>query len=66
MMRMKVVNSSGGRIGLYKSIVRNLLRLVDGLPVFNILGIVLIAASPEKQRFGDRIAQTYVTEYKGS
>ena len=57
---MRVVDSSGSRIGLSKSIVRNLLRLVDGLPAFNIIGIVLIATSPRKQRFGDRIAKTYV------
>jgi len=59
-IRMRVVDESGGKIGLSKSIIRNLLRLVDGLPAFNILGIVLIASSPRDQRFGDRIAKTYV------
>ena len=57
---MRVVDENGGKIGLSKSIIRNLLRLVDGLPVFNILGIILIASSPKEQRFGDRIAKTYV------
>jgi len=57
---MKVVDESGGKIGLSRSIIRNLLRLVDGLPAFNILGIVLIASSLRDQRFGDRIAKTYV------
>ena len=59
-MGMKVVDTNGSRIGLSKSIVRNLLRLVDGLPAFNILGIIMIATSPREQRFGDRIAKTYV------
>ena len=59
---LRVVDGSGGKIGLYKSVIRNLLRLVDGLPAFNILGIVLIATSPSEQRFGDRIAKTYVTK----
>jgi len=58
---MRVVDGTGNKIGLSKSVVRNLLRLVDGLPAFNILGIVLIASSPRGQRFGDRIAKTYVT-----
>ena len=57
---MRVVDESGGKIGLSRSIIRNLLRFVDGLPAFNILGIVLIASSPRDQRFGDRIAKTYV------
>ena len=61
-VRMKVVDEAGNKIGLSKSIVRNLLRLVDGLPAFNILGIVLIYASAKGQRFGDRIARTYVAK----
>jgi uncharacterized RDD family membrane protein YckC len=57
---MRVVDGSGSKIGLTQSVVRNILRLIDGLPAFNILGIVLIASSPRGQRFGDRIAKTYV------
>ena len=59
---MKVVDGQGDKIGFTKSLIRNLLRLIDGLPAFNILGIVLIASSPRDQRFGDRIAKTYVTK----
>ncbi len=44
-MGMRVVDGNGNRIGLSKSATRNLLRLVDGLPAFNILGIILIARS---------------------
>ena len=58
--RMRVVNADGDKIGLLKSAIRNLLRMVDGLPAFNILGMVLIGRSPKRQRFGDRIAKTYV------
>ena len=57
---MRVVDISGNKIGFLKSVIRNLLRLVDGLPAFNILGFVLIVSSPQDQRFGDRIAKTYV------
>ena len=59
---MRVVDGSGKKIGLSKSIIRNILRLVDGLPAFNVLGIVLIAISKREQRFGDRIAKTYVVK----
>ena len=57
---MRVVDDRGNKIGLSKSLVRNLLRLVDGLPALNILGIVLIVCSSGGQRFGDRIAKTFV------
>ncbi|MFC2017194.1 RDD family protein [Chloroflexota bacterium] len=60
---MRVVDGSGNKIGLSKSVIRNLLRFIDGLPALNILGIILIATSPEDQRFGDRIAKTYVIRY---
>jgi uncharacterized RDD family membrane protein YckC len=64
LLGMKVVDSSGNRIGLGKSIIRNLLRMVDGLPVFNILGVILIISSEKGQRFGDRVAKTYVVTLK--
>ena len=63
LLGMRVVDNSGDHIGLRKSIIRNLLRLIDGLPAFNILGIILIASSEQGQRFGDRIAKTYVTKH---
>ncbi|MFC1892857.1 RDD family protein [Chloroflexota bacterium] len=39
---MKGVDGSGNKIGLSKSVIRNLLRFADGLPTLNILGIILI------------------------
>jgi len=64
LLSMKVVDSGGSRIGLQKSIVRNLLRMVDGLPAFNILGVFLITSSGRGQRFGDRVAKTYVVNLR--
>jgi len=57
---MKVLDDTGNKIGIFKSLIRNLLRFVDGLPALNILGIILIIDSPRGQRLGDRIAKTYV------
>ena len=59
---MRVVDDTGNKTGIMKSLIRNLLRLVDGLPAFNVIGIVLIACSARGQRLGDRIARTYVTK----
>ncbi len=57
---LRVVRVGGGKPGLVKGFLRNLLRIVDGLPAFNLLGVVLIQTSAERARFGDRIARTRV------
>jgi len=58
-LSMKVTDAAGNKITLGQSLIRNLLRLVDGLPALNILGIALIATSPRGQRLGDRMARSY-------
>ncbi|MFC1893902.1 RDD family protein [Chloroflexota bacterium] len=65
MLGMRVLDRNGNKIGFSKSAIRNLLRIVDGLPAFNLLGIILISRSPTGQRFGDRVAGTYVLQSKG-
>ena len=57
---MRVVNAEGGNIGLGRALVRNLLRIIDALPFFYLLGAILVASSDTKQRLGDRVAGTYV------
>ncbi len=60
MAGVRVTRSGGGHPGLGRALARNILRLVDGLPAFCILGIVLIVTSAECARFGDRLADTRV------
>jgi len=57
---IQVIGIHGEKPGIRKALIRNLLRAVDALPAFSILGIALIAISPECARFGDRIAGTRV------
>ncbi len=57
---LRVTRAGGGHPGLGRGLVRNILRLVDGLPALCILGIVLIVTSTECARFGDRVARTRV------
>lgn len=59
-LHMRIVNIEEKKIGLSRSAIRNLLRIVDGLPAFNILGMIFIGSSPRGQRFGYRVARTYV------
>lgn len=60
LLSLCVVRPDGGSPGLVRALIRNLLRAVDALPAFNILGVILIATSPEKIRVGDRAAGTRV------
>lgn len=57
---LKVSSIEGGTISYCQSFIRNLGRLLDGLPMFNILGIISIMNSPLKQRIGDKLAKTVV------
>jgi uncharacterized RDD family membrane protein YckC len=59
---LRVVGADGQVPGLRASVLRNLLRFVDGLPAFHLVGIVLILRSAERTRFGDRIAGTRVVD----
>jgi len=60
LLGMRVVRPDGSNADLKQALVRNLVRAVDALPAFCILGVVLIVRSPERARFGDRVARTRV------
>jgi uncharacterized RDD family membrane protein YckC len=60
LLRLRVVGTAGTDVGLYKALIRNVLRVVDSLPFLGILGTILITRSPERARFGDRAAGTRV------
>jgi uncharacterized RDD family membrane protein YckC len=60
LLGLRVVRVDGSRPDLWKSALRNALRLVDSLPTLNILGAILISRSAERARFGDRVAGTRV------
>lgn len=62
---LRVIHAGGkGKPGLAKSFLRNIGRMIDSLPACNILGVILIVASPEKARFGDRVAGTRVVHLR--
>ena len=58
-MGIKVVKENGSSIGLDDSVLRNLLRFIDGF-FYYLVGFIFIATSDRKQRLGDRIASTVV------
>lgn len=60
LVSIEAVEADGSSLSLRSSLVRNLLRIVDWLPFFYLIGIVAVAASEDRQRVGDRVADTAV------
>jgi uncharacterized RDD family membrane protein YckC len=58
---LRVVKEGGGKLDWQASIIRNLLRIVDGLFVY-LVGAILVWTSDKKQRLGDRVAHTVVVK----
>jgi uncharacterized RDD family membrane protein YckC len=58
---IRVVGQSGEPIRFVPSAVRNILRIIDFLPVFYLVGSVSIVVTERDQRLGDLAAGTIVT-----
>lgn len=56
---LKVVKEGGERIDWKASIIRNVLRLIDGF-FFYLVGAIIVWTSKKKQRLGDIVAHTLV------
>jgi len=59
-MRLRVVNANGTPVTWIASIVRNLMRTVDMLPLCYAFGLVSCLADPRGRRLGDLVAGTLV------
>ena len=59
--KIKVVREDGKPIDMNQALIRNLLRIIDGVFVY-LIGAILIWRSDKKQRLGDNIAKTVVVK----
>jgi uncharacterized RDD family membrane protein YckC len=57
---LRVVGKDGEACSLEASLRRNLMRFLDWLPFFYVIGGIFVAASKDRQRLGDRVAETMV------
>jgi uncharacterized RDD family membrane protein YckC len=60
LLRLRVVDSEGLRLQFNQIVLRNLLRFVDSLPLFYLVGGLVCWFSPKSQRLGDIAANTVV------
>jgi uncharacterized RDD family membrane protein YckC len=58
--KIRVIQRSGRGIGLFESMTRNLLRVVDQFPFVYAVGVVSILCTRDHQRLGDLAAGTLV------
>jgi uncharacterized RDD family membrane protein YckC len=61
MLNVRIRRAEGGAIGLGKSLIRNLLRIIDGIGVY-LVAFLMATFSRRRQRLGDRIAGTVVVQ----
>lgn len=57
---LRVVCNNGLPLGLRESVLRNLLRAVDFLPAWNVIGGLTMCVDPQFRRLGDLVAGTFV------
>ena len=60
LFHLRVMDESGLPLRIEQAWVRNLMRVVDALPLAYLVGGVSVLSSPIMQRFGDRVAGTLV------
>lgn len=63
MVGIKVVDETTQRpIDMGRALVRNILRIIDWLPFFYLLGFILVEVEEKKKRLGDRAANSIVVK----
>jgi uncharacterized RDD family membrane protein YckC len=60
MCKLRVIRDSGRQITLFESMTRNFLRVVDDLPGFYAVGVIVMWCNRQNKRLGDLAAGTLV------
>lgn len=62
LLKLRVEQDNGSPCTLESAIIRNILRAIDIVPVFYIIGIIFIIFTVDRKRIGDIIAHTIVVK----
>lgn len=60
--RIRVIREDGYPVGFLESLVRNLVRVVDFLPAYYVIGTTVMLLNPRAKRLGDFVAGTLVVK----
>ncbi len=64
--RIRVIQKSGRPIGIFESMVRNFIRVIDQIPIIYGVGVLFIFVTKQHQRLGDLAAGTLVVREQES
>jgi uncharacterized RDD family membrane protein YckC len=59
-LKIRVIDARGLPVSLHQSLVRNITRVLDFIPLFYGVGAIAVMASPSRRRIGDILADTLV------
>ncbi|MCL2767076.1 MAG: RDD family protein, partial [Peptococcaceae bacterium] len=62
LLKIRVVKTNGSPASAGAIIMRNLLRIIDQLPAFYMVGITAVFFNPQERRIGDLVAGTMVVK----
>src|ERR1700678_1103703 len=60
LLKIRVIKDSGRQITLFEALTRNLIRVIDMLPSFYLVGVITMLCNKEQKRLGDLVAGTIV------
>lgn len=66
LLKIRVIQQSGRQITFFEAMTRNLLRVVDALPGFYLIGVIAMLSNRQHQRLGDLAAGTLVIHERPS
>lgn len=64
LLKIRIVDAQGLKLRFSQVVIRNLLRSVDTLPLFYMVGGLACLLSPKAQRLGDLVANTVVIRHE--
>jgi uncharacterized RDD family membrane protein YckC len=65
-MKIRVIQQTGRPVTLIESLGRNLVRVIDMLPGFYVVGLISMFVTKRQQRLGDLVAGTLVVHEQGT
>jgi uncharacterized RDD family membrane protein YckC len=66
LLKIRVIQQSGRQITFFEAMTRNLLRIIDALPGFYLIGVIAMLSNHQHQRLGDLAAGTLVVHERQS
>jgi uncharacterized RDD family membrane protein YckC len=66
LFKIRVIQDSGRQITFFEAMIRNLIRVVDMLPSFYLVGVIAMACNRRHKRLGDLAAGTLVVHERAS